>query len=260
MAPVTPSKNKGEIDNGNGFESEWRGTDSGRALRSKLALISVLYSPAETFRQYKKEPKFWLKLILLSLVLGLFSYLSFLILPDTMMSELEEELPPELMDEKMMAAASVLGGVSAALGGAIGFFVLILVTAFFLFMLTRLAQWDLSYKEVLAITTLAQAPVILYSLINLIASAITGELTSVTSLAFLAVFSSGAETGSFLYHLLISIDLFTIWSYVLMGFGLAIFAGAALRKGILLSLGYWLVSTFVLSLFSTWIQGLIPPM
>ncbi|EGL82950.1 Protein of unknown function DUF2143 [Caldalkalibacillus thermarum TA2.A1] len=223
---------------------------------NKLALLTVLYAPVETYKQFKLQPKFGLKLFMLALLMGIFGYVSAVMLPNVLMGDLEAELPPEMLEEDVMATAMLFGAITAAVGGAIGFVIMLLIAALFIFIITKLAQMDLSYKQVLAISTLAQSPMILNGIVSLIFINQTGDLTPVTSLAFLA----GEEASLFMFNFLSSIEIFSIWSFVLIGIGLAVFAHASLKKGLAVSLGFWLASAFIVSVFAAWIEGLLPPM
>lgn len=194
-------------------------------------LLSVLLWPVETFRSIEARPTWVAPLLVFMVLAGTLSYLVQTKLdPEeavrTQVSKMKVEVPPEQMDKMIRDAENRTNGTKAmfAAGGALfQAAIYALISAVFLIGL-RLFASEIDFKRAFSVTLYGYAPQAVAALLNIpillgrenvtFDEATRGGVL-VSSLAALA----SEDASAMLVTLLNSIDLFTIWTVVLLAVG-----------------------------------------
>lgn len=192
-------------------------------------LLSVLIAPARTFAAIGERPTWAVPLVVLTLLGATTVWVTFSrVAPAELMRSVVEEsgrnLPPELDAERLHAMSRTAGVVGAAVMGALAY----LATAGILLVVLRLAGSEIDFRRSLSVTLHGFAPFALAALLGL-PVALGRESISLdelqgggglllSHLGFLA----GDDTGKVVHALLTSVDLFSIWTIVLLAIGYSI--------------------------------------
>lgn len=192
--------------------------------------------PAELFRGYVEEPAWKLKLLIISIISGLFTYGSKIMGKDLMAEMLEEKaasMPPEqaeavrasipFMNSPMMNIVSAIGGVATIV-------VVILLVSLVYKAFIKAFKGDIKYKQVLSVYTLAYMA---------------------TAIGMVAKLAYMYFTGNLLYlnmqptikdALFNNLDPFIVWQAILMVFGISVVSGISEKKSTIIVVCMWLVS------------------
>jgi hypothetical protein len=216
-------------------------------------LLGVLMWPVETFRSIEARPTWVAPLLLYMLLAWTMSYLiQVRIDPEeavrAQVSKMKVEISADQMDKMIRDAESRTNGTKAALavgGAAFQAVIYALVAALFLAGL-RLFGSEIDYKRSYSVTLYGYAPQALAALINIpilfgretvtFDEATQGGVL-VSSLAALAP----EDASSMVKVLLGSVDLFTVWTVVLLAVGFRVVGkvSTAVSAGIVILL--WLI-------------------
>jgi hypothetical protein len=216
-------------------------------------ILSVLLSPAETFRSIEARPTWVAPLLLLMILAGTLSYLVQVKLdPEeavrSQVSKMKADIPPQQVEKMIRDAENRTNGTKAALavaGAAFQAGIYALVAAVFLGGL-RLFGSEADYKRSFSTTLYGYMPQALAALLNI--PILLGRETVtfdeatqggvlVSSLAALAP----EDASSMVRVLLGSFDLFSIWTLVLLALGFRIVGrvSTAVATGLVVLL--WLI-------------------
>lgn len=216
-------------------------------------LLGVLMSPVETFRSIEARPTWAAPLLVFLLLAGTVSYLVQVKLdPEeavrAQVSKMKVDIPDEQVEKMIRDAEGRTNGTKAALaagGAAFQAAIYALIAAIFLALL-RLFASEIDYQRSFAVTVYGFAPQAVAALISLpillgrgtvsFDEAASGGIL-VSSLAALAP----EDASSMLKVLLGSLDLFTIWTVVLLAVGYRVVGkvSTAVSTGIVILL--WLI-------------------
>ena len=218
-------------------------------------LVGVFFAPTETFADIARKPDFLVPLLLL-IVVGFGT--TILIMPhfdwDSMMAqqlEMMQKQNPNMSEADMerignitRASAKVFAYLSP-LWVVIGYLIIALV----LWGAFRLMGGEGTYKQALSTTLYAYIPrMVLGSIIATIIIMLRGsvdptQIASVvkTSPAFLA----DMKSQPVLYALLSSLDIFVVWTVILLVIGFSLVSRLSRAKSAAIIVGLWFVSVVV---------------
>jgi hypothetical protein len=216
-------------------------------------LLGVLLSPAETFRSIEARPTWVAPLLLLMILGGAVSFLVQMKLdPEeavrSQISKMKVDIPAEKMNEMIRDAENRTTGTKVALaaGGAVFQGVICLIVAALFLGGLRLFGSEIDYVRSLSVTLYSYMPQAVAALLNI--PILMGRETVtfdeatqggvlLSSLAALAP----EDASPLLLTLLNSVDLFTIWTVVLLALGFRIVGrvSTAVATGIVVLL--WLI-------------------
>jgi len=188
-------------------------------------VISVLTSPAKTFQSIAERPTFVVPLVLLALLGAVVVNVTMTkVDPADFVRQMEEQgrtMPPNGPDPETMAKFARWAGTAGALLVAPLTYV---VVALLFFVALRMAGSDMDFIRSLSVTTHGFMPLGLAALIG-IPVALAKESISLeeaqggqylmSNLGILA----GEDTSKVVKALLSSVDLFSIWTIVLLAIG-----------------------------------------
>lgn len=202
-------------------------------------LIQFFVRPGELFRDYIEKPTWALKLLVVSLTTGLFTYATKILGKDLFTELMEEQaasMPPE-QAEAVRASISfmnspMMNAVSAAVA-VVSMIAIILLLSLVYMAFIRVMKGKIKYKQVLSVYTLAYMATAIGLLVKLAFMYITGNLLYIN---FKPTYMDA------LYN---NLDPFTIWQSILMVFGISAVSGMPEKKSTLIVVSMWLVSLLI---------------
>ncbi len=224
-------------------------------------LSGVFFEPKKAFEDIAQRPNFWPPLILLTVIAVAFTYLLSVhvgwdnIVRQGMQMNAKaqqqlEQAPPEAREraEAMQRTmAPIFGYGGAILGRPIGF---LIWGAILLGILKGMLSAPVRFKQIFTVLWYASLPAIIQAILTGVVMFLKKpeEFNILNPLAFNpAAFMDPATTSKFLYSFASSIDLFTIWTLLLVAVGLKAaggkklsFAGAAMA--VFVPWGIWVLA------------------
>jgi hypothetical protein len=207
-------------------------------------LIKIFTAPSEVLQDIKESPKFLFPFIYVFVVTVITKILQ------RPMIELQQQEIQNLYLEKygvdifslsqkgLMNSNSIVVNI---FGTLIGLWVAWLISSAFLLLISKILKGEATYKQLLSLVIHAG---MLTSTLILITTPIDLILNSSSTVFSLSVLYPGGNMTSFLYNILNSMTLFSIWAVILKGMGLYILNDFSKRKGYLTSIFSYIVSTF----------------
>lgn len=217
-------------------------------------LAGVLFSPGETFADIARKPTVLVPLLLF-IVLG---YLSVIVMVPRMdwesvqaqqMQQMKKrnvnmtDADMERASKMTKAFSSVVMYVSPLLG--VLWYVIVAVV---LFGAVRLMGGEGTFKQALSATLYAWVPLVLFSIILTIVIAARGTIDPTqmaTAFKSNPAFLVDMKEHPVLFALLSSLDLFTIWTIVLLIFGFSALSKLSWAKTAAIVAGLWIVMVMV---------------
>jgi hypothetical protein len=204
-------------------------------LKLKLFFIK----PTELFREYIDKPAWALKLTIISLISGLYTYGTKVLGEDLIIEMMEEKaaaMSPE-QAEAMRASIGlmntpVMNAVSAVVG-VISIIALILLVSAVYMAFVRALKGKIKYKQMLSVYTLAYMATAVGLVVKLAYMYFTGNLLYI---------NMSPTYWDILYN---NLDLFIIWQSILMVFGISAVSGIPEKKSTIIVVSMWFVSLFI---------------
>ena len=203
-------------------------------MLKKLKLFFV--KPTELFRDYIEKPVWALKLFVIALVMGLYTYGTKILGEDLFIEMMEEKaaaMPPEQAEALRSSIAfmntPMMNLISAAVA-AISTVAIILLIALVYKAFIRALKGEIKYKQVLAVYTLAYMASIVGMVVKFAYMYFTGNLLYLNL------------SPTFKDVLLNNLDPFVIWQSILMVFGISAVSGIPEKKSIIIVAVMWLVA------------------
>ncbi|MGE7862754.1 Yip1 family protein [Bacillus mobilis] len=208
----------------------------------KPSILGMITSPGEQFERMKNSTAVWGAFWILSLLAGITGGIGayvYSLTPESI--KLNQELGVNVTPVMTFGAGFVFG----VLGMIIGFF----ISAAVYKVLMMLMSNDTSYKKLLTITVYSSIISLLGVLINAVLALILGGSGKefYTGLGPIFASSGGAVKG-----IANSIEVFTIWGFVITWLGLQITAGLSKKKATIL-----MVIFFILTIGFGALRGLV---
>lgn len=225
-------------------------------------LTGIIWEPRPVFEDLAVRPKFWAPLILLTLLSIVFvSTFTRVVGWETYMEQQMErqaasnprmaQMTPEQRERAMEMSASI--AKYAGIGGAVVGFALIclVVAAVLLALMNSLGGADLKFKQAFSITCYSFVPSAISSILALVVMLLKppADFDLQNPLpANLSVFVASPPAPRWLYSLATSIDLFTIWTILLLALGFSVAARKlSYGKSLALVVSPWLLYVLIKS-------------
>lgn len=219
--------------------------------------VDIFTSPSEVFARREKSG-FGLQLLIVSALMALFTFANRGVMSqifDAMFAKRAAEAMaknPRLTAEMMESQKGISEGIGT-FAGYVGTPVFILVMAIFVWLFAKIFSAKISYGQAALITTLAWIPRLIGSLITTVQVALT-DTSAVDNpydlSASPARFVDEAALGSKVYALLGNLDVFAIWSTILIGIGIAVIAKVPRQRGMLAAVALFIVGTAITVAFA----------
>ncbi|OAK24051.1 hypothetical protein A6283_08280 [Bacillus wiedmannii] len=213
-----------------------------KAGGEKPSLLGMITSPGEQFERMKNSNAVWGAFWILSLLSGITGGIGayvYSLTPESI--KLNQELGVNVTPVMTFGAGFVFG----ILGMIIGFF----ISAAVYKVLMMLMSNDTSYKKLLTITVYSSIISLLGLLINTVLALILGGSGKEFYTGLGPIFASSGGTVKGIAN---SIEVFTIWGFVITWLGLQITAGLSKKKATIL-----MVIFFILTIGFGALRGLV---
>jgi hypothetical protein len=220
-------------------------------------LVRVAVGPSKSFEWVRENPNWWTPLILLVITLVVFTAVSAPLAMELGQKEMlkrSADIPPgELARVKQMTESPVFI-VMAMISAVIALAFRILIQSSLLHLGASTFGGRASFAVGVATVAYAQVPIILQQIIQSIYMATSGNFIKPGLSALLP----GAKASPALATLLGRIDIFSIWSIILLTIGFSITYKISKGKSAMIAIGYWLIGT-IFTVALTAISGAFTP-
>ncbi len=217
-------------------------------------LIGVLFTPGETFADIARKPSFLVPLLLFTLV----GYAcTFLVMPrmdwDSLMAQQAEQMKkqrPNMSEsdlEQVGKMGKAMGKVTSYIAPLLSL-LWYLVVALILFGAVRVMGGEGTFKQAFSATLYAWMPLFLFSIILtivVIARGTIDPMTMATAVKSNPAFLMDMKEQPVLFALLSSLDVFTIWTIVLLIFGFSALSKLSWAKTAAIVVTLWVVMILV---------------
>lgn len=204
-------------------------------------LWGVLVNPTETFRQVDRQPAVFVPSLILIVITVLLMVPVLPKIQEFTRISLEKNLPPgqgpEVVEFAVKAAA-----VGSLVGAAVGLLVMWLIVAALVKGFNSLTGGEGGFKNLFAVTVLAWVPVVILGGVFGTAMILATPAENLPfASASLSLLLPKEEFGSPLFVILSSVNLFQIWSLILLSIGASVVFNTSTRKqGIFIFIVYLL--------------------
>ena len=225
------------------------------------AVSGILSAPSETFESVAKgKPRnFWLIPTIIMVVIGLIS--SYLFMQDNeligkMMDKQKEKMREKMEEsvkagkmtpeqskeaveraEKFMDPNSIFFKITGMAGALFSPFVMLFALCAIYLVIMKILKNDIVFTNLLNVVGLSMIVLAISSIVTVVLSIVMGNLTSVG----LALILKPENVGNMLHALLLKLDIFTIWFYVLVAIGLTKVAKIKTVTSYIVVFGVWVI-------------------
>lgn len=215
----------------------------------KPSLFKVFYRPAEEFQKLRENPRILLPLVLILLINAVLSVIQAYALFDNpyFLKIVEEQMALVPMEMETYKMITIIG---APVGMVFGNLILLLMTAFLFWIFSVLFQGEATYKQMFSLSIYIMPIFILGSIIQFLPVYFfkLDPTIPITSLA--GIISAEGVLKAFLG----SIEIFTIWTSVLVAIGMKEVAQLPEKKARIAG-GLYFVITFIFTFANLLLGG-----
>lgn len=227
-------------------------------LSESERIIDVYIAPSKTFADIRRNARWWVPWLILSLLAIGFTVLLDKKIGYDQISENQiklspkaqermEQLPPEQQQRQIHASGNFFKYAFGYFAPITSLLFLVLFAGVLLATFNFGVGTELTFKQAMAVTSYALLIRVVYIVLLSGAVLANSDPTSfnisnpvATNPAF---FLSITDTPRFLYSILASIDVITLWIFTVLGIGFAVAGGKKPSTGIAVMAGWWVVIT-----------------
>ncbi|HEX2122950.1 MAG TPA: Yip1 family protein, partial [Thermoanaerobaculia bacterium] len=213
-------------------------------------IAGVLFAPVDTFRDIARRPDILVPLLVILIVSFAGSILTMNLVDwDAMIAQQSEQMKrqnPNMTDadiERMSGMTRAMGKVSAFVGPLV-MIAWYAIVAGVLLLAFRLMGGEGTYKQAFSATLYAWMPLVLFGVIATIVIMARGSFDP-TQMATLVksnpAFLVDMKEQPVLFSLLSSLDVFTIWTVILLIVGFAALSKSSIGKSATIVVSLWIV-------------------
>jgi hypothetical protein len=211
--------------------------------------VGVLFNPIETLTSIARQPDVLAPLVIFMLlsVFGGFAVAQRVDFATSMREQLEKSgrLPPERLDKQVKISVAMAKGFAYA--SPLLALIVFAIVAAIMMLAYRLMGGEGEFKHYFSVTLYAWVPQMIKSVLTTIILFARGQTVAPEGLETVVrsspAFLVDIHTRRVLFTLLSSLDLFTIWSAVLMIIGFALVAKMSKGKSTAIFLTVWIFWT-----------------
>ncbi len=205
-------------------------------------LSLVLIKPSRVFEWIRENPKWWVPVIVLIITSVVIAVISAPLSADfaqkKLLSSSSNASPEQLAKSKQIMESPILP-VIAAVSAFIGIIITILIQSGLLHLGAYVFGGRAKFTVGIATVAYAQVPIIIQQIIQSIYMAASGKLV----MQGLSALIPGDQIATPLGALLGRIDIFSIWSIILLIMGFSITYKITKGKAAVITIGYWVLGT-----------------
>jgi hypothetical protein len=194
-----------------------------KRLNAFQRVLGVIFSPSDTMKDLVEKPRILFPLILILAAMALFILANFTMYKDYLMettNQIFTTMGMELTAEQLQQQTS-FSAIVSLIGAPIGGLLQWLITTVLIFAGVKICKGEGKFKQFMSITGYAYVVMIPYFILATVVAHITGVFDMQSSITSLSAFLSEDMKGTFIFGVLNSIDLFTIWYLAVIGIGTA---------------------------------------
>ncbi|WP_191559527.1 YIP1 family protein [Metabacillus idriensis] len=195
-----------------------------------LGLIQILIKPVEFFSSLRVNRKLGMNILLILAIYGVVSF--FLAKYMMQSSEITSILSPELQNG---STYNILY-IGTTLLSVVQFIFNVLITTVIFKVILMFSKVGVSFKGLYHIVFIAQVPIIIGKIINLLFIEQGTMDTPVTSLGFTI---QNIIESNLIVNLLTNFEIFNLWSLFLIGLGVSVCVGVSRKKSYILVFTTW---------------------
>lgn len=211
----------------------------------RWALLTVLFDPLKTYEHYASHPTKWIKMLLMIVASGVIGIITAyqIITNKYLLPYIEATFPN--MDLNLVSSSEFQQFIMITMTGryVFGLLISILLMSALVYFVLKLLKEEIMYQHLLAIVVLAQMPILIGWSINLALVEYNTLFSPITSVGY--AFQNIEPL--FLLAVLNEIDLFSIWSVVLIAIGLRIFSYVSFGRALIVCSFVWLIAILLSS-------------
>jgi hypothetical protein len=213
-------------------------------------IAGVLFAPAETFASIARRPDIVGPLLVI-IILG---YLNTLMIApkfdfEALASAQREEMlkrDPNMGEEQLTQMSKMAAGVSKVMLWTLPALLVLwyLLLAGVLLLVFRLFGGEGTFKQALSVSLYAQIPLVILGIITAIVVMARGSFDPITAATLVKsnpAFLADMKTQPVLFTLYSMLDIFTVWTVVLLAFGFSEVARMSKAKAATLVVSLWVV-------------------
>lgn len=213
--------------------------------------VDIFFSPAQVFRRRRVNGNFWIPLLVVTIISGIGAYANRGIMQPIVDAEFQRQaaatmqanpqITPEIMERSRAVAQTM-----ATIGPVIGVPILIVVSAFFAWLLAKFFDASVTWGAALVVAAYATVPrilqVILVSVQGLLMD--PSQMTSRFAIELSpARFFPTDSISPLVSTLLERFELFTLWGIVLITIGIVVCGNLSKKKAWLFALVFWILGS-----------------
>jgi len=187
-------------------------------------VLGVVFSPTETMKNLVEKPRILFPFVLIAAAMLLFILANFSMYKEFLMEttgQMMSKMGMELTAEQLQKQAS-FGAIFGLIGAPIGGLIQWLIMTVLIFAGVKICKGEGKFKQFMSITGYAFVIMVLYFILATLVSQLTGVFDMQSSVTSLSVLLSEDMKGTFIFGVLNSIELFTIWELAVVGIGVTI--------------------------------------
>lgn len=220
-------------------------------------LLWVFTSPGKLMASLAQRPKVLLTLILAAIPLDLLYYLQMPLFKDflrnTMIQQSESSYMQSLgveMTPEMIEAQLPTQIIATLITTPLGAIIMLLVSALICFAIFRIMGGEGKFKAYLSVVSHANVITVLYTLLLIPITYITGTLNLTSSITSLSTLVSKDAVSPMLYSILNSLDLFSIWYYIVAAIGMTAVSKLK-KKNVYIVVAVLFVISTIITIYTT---------
>lgn len=182
--------------------------------------IDIFYAPGDVFER-RRDGRFALALVILAVLMTLLFFASQSVLTEPMQAEFARAMEGQEVSAEQMEAMQRMSGIIGTVGFLFTIPIGVLVTGAVLWLVGKIFGATATFAAAAMVATYAQAPKILQQVAAIIQGMVLEPVTSLYHLTLSpARFMDPEATSDTMMALLGRLDVFVLWSAVLLGIGL----------------------------------------
>lgn len=205
-------------------------------------LVQVTVKPSRVFERIKEKPSWWIPIILLVITTVVAAIISAPLSAEFAQQQLlksADKMSPEQLAQTKQMINSPFVTVMAGVSSFIGIILVILIQAGLLHLAVSMFGGSAKFSVGFATVAFAQVPIMIQQVFYSIYMATSGKLVKPGFSGMLSSDQLATPLGAFLSRL----DIFSIWSIVLIAIGFSITYKISKGKSGTIAVGYWLIGT-----------------
>lgn len=184
--------------------------------------VDIFYAPSTVFER-RREGRFALALLILTVLMGVLFYASQAVLADAMRAEFARAMEGQQIPADHMESMEQMSGIFGTVGFVLTFPIGVLAVGAVLWLVGKALGSVATFAAAAMVATYAQAPKVLQQLAAILQGLVMEPVSSLYHVTLSpARFMDPDETSAVVMGLLGRLDLFVIWSTVLLAIGLAV--------------------------------------